>query len=88
MPNYKELVSILNLENVSPAVSAAFDTGCTPGCTVTTCSCTDLGFGPGYWSSTSYATAYYAWSVVLGDGDVEFDLKVASKRVWAVRGGS
>jgi hypothetical protein len=42
LPNIKELLSILNYEVSDPAVSPAFDTDCTPGCTVLTCSCTPL----------------------------------------------
>lgn len=46
VPNCRELESLVNLEQVSPPVSAAFNTDCganssgNPGCTVTTCSCT------------------------------------------------
>jgi hypothetical protein len=35
-----------------PTVDAAFDSNCTPGCTVLTCSCTAVQVT---WSSTSYA---------------------------------
>jgi hypothetical protein len=51
IPNMKELQSIVDYENASPAVSAAFNTGCASGCSVTTCSCT--ASGTVYWSSTS-----------------------------------
>ena len=33
LPNVKELQSIVNYENVIPAVSPAFNTGCEPACT-------------------------------------------------------
>ena len=53
VPNVKELQSIVNFENVSPAVSAEFNTACVAGCTVDECSCTAAAL---YWSSTSYAS--------------------------------
>src|SRR5262249_5481923 len=37
LPNVKELQSIVNYQNVNPAVSAAFNTGCAASCTVTSC---------------------------------------------------
>jgi len=56
VPNVKELQSIVNYGNSFPvlAVSPAFNTNCTAGCTVRTCSCT--GFSHAYWSSTTDAT--------------------------------
>lgn len=86
LPNVKELQSIVNYENVSPAVSPAFNTGCAPGCTVTTCSCTQAYF---YWSSTSFAgSPDGAWSVSFFYGDVNGNFKSDSLFVRAVRGGS
>jgi len=85
VPNYKELVSILNLENVAPAVSPAFNNNCAPGCTVLTCSCTVAYF---YWSSTTYAdTPGGAWDVFFSDGYVDADGKTFSYYVRAVRAG-
>src|SRR5262249_51845535 len=40
IPNLRELESIVNLANFSPAVSSTFNTGCAAACTVLTCSCT------------------------------------------------
>src|SRR5439155_4104024 len=54
MPNVKELESIMNYQNVDPTVSPAFNTNCTSGCTVLTCSCTTSSSG--YWSSTTAAS--------------------------------
>ncbi len=81
----KELVSILNLQNFSPAVSPAFNNNCAPGCTVTICSCTTVG----YWSSTTDASfPPTAWLVFLDDGFVSTGLKSSGKFfVRAVRGG-
>ena len=100
VPNYKELVSILNLQNNLhdgvPAVSPAFNTNCTPGCTVTTCSCTATSNGSGlagqlpyYWSSTTDAgSPDSAWSVDFGLGAVAYWGKAYGFFVRAVRGGS
>ncbi len=86
IPNHKELVSILNLEQWNPAVSSEFNTGCTPGCTVLTCSCTYNFY---YWSSTSYTPfASGAWSVNFNDGFVSnYPKSNYDDYVRAVRGG-
>jgi hypothetical protein len=86
IPNYKELVSILNLENFTPAISPAFNTACAPLCTVTTCSCTQSA---SYWSSTTYQNGPgSAWFVDFYDGEVNNGSKVPNYYVRAVRGGS
>jgi hypothetical protein len=86
LPNQFELYSLLDLGAITPAVSAAFDTACSSGCSNTTCSCTlsDL-----YWSSTTYqdGTAL-AWYVDFANGYVGAESKASSLRVRAVRGGS
>ena len=86
VPNYKELISIVNLEKWNPAVSAAFDTTCMPGCTVTSCSCTHSSE---YWSSSTYASApYLAWSVEFNFANLVPHLKTDDGyHVRAVRGG-
>jgi len=88
VPNYKELVSILNLQNVSPpAVSPAFN-NCSSGCTVLTCSCTSPYY---YWSSTSWAFGpTYAWFVDFfhSGGGVDANGKGNGYAVRGVRGGS
>jgi len=68
IPNVKELQSIVNYQIAypSPTVSSEFNTGCAPGCTVLTCSCTAAH---SYWSSTTYAlNPDYAWVVVFYGG--------------------
>ena len=51
VPNKRELASIQDfVKSVPPLVSAEFNTGCVPDCTVETCSCTGRG---AYSSSTS-----------------------------------
>lgn len=86
MPNRFELESILNLGTTNPAVSAPFHTGCTPGCTVLTCSCT---FSSVYWSSTSAAdAATLAWNVNFLFGSVNRNYVRATDSYYAraVRG--
>jgi hypothetical protein len=86
LPNYKELVSILNLENDAPAVSQAFNNNCSAPCTVLACSCTSP---TPLWSSSSYAPFLEeAWVVDLGDGSVLRGEKTNRFMVRAVRGGS
>ena len=86
LPNVKELQGIINYQNVVPPVSAAFNANCAPGCTVTTCSCTQSG---GYWSSTTYQLGpNSAWSVFFLDGGMNGNDKRDGLSVRAVRGGS
>jgi hypothetical protein len=86
LPNVKELHSILNYENVIPAVSPAFNTGCVAACTVLTCSCTAPATF--YWSSsTSAASTPVAWSVSFAFGFVLRLNDDTNLSVRAVRGG-
>jgi hypothetical protein len=92
LPNRRELESIVNLENTSPAVSAAFNTNCgadssgNAGCMVTACSCTVPDY---YWSSSTDALSpQNAWIVYFGDGNIATPDKTHSYYVRAVRGGS
>jgi hypothetical protein len=87
VPNYKELVSILNLQQTGPATSQTFQdpNPCTTPCTVISCSCT----GERYWSSTTYAPIPdSAYNVSFVDGTVSYDAKMTALSVRAVRGGS
>ena len=71
LPNVRELQSIVNYQNVNPAVSSAsaFNTNCAPGCPATTCSCTASG---DYWSSTSSVSdPWNAWYVGFSYGRVD-----------------
>ncbi len=86
IPNVNELFSLNNWERSTPSAFAAFDTACTPGCTVTTCSCTRAEY---HWSSTtspnspgSARCVGFLWGA--GNGK----LKDSSFHVRAVRGGS
>jgi hypothetical protein len=65
--------SALSCGSGPPCVPAAFNVGCTPGCTVVGCSCT-ASFS--YWSATSSAAAGIfgpaAWGVNFGNGRINF----------------
>ena len=86
IPNIKELLSIVDYERWDPSVDPVFNTGCVPGCTVTTCSCTASEY---YWSSSTFAfspdTAWYVYFIqgaVIPNG-----IKDSVLYVRAVRGG-
>ena len=88
VPNRFELESILDLGTTDPAVSAPFNTGCSPGCTVLTCSCPYSGV---HWTSSSAADAEsIGWGVNFFFGSVNRNYLKATESyfVRAVRGGS
>jgi hypothetical protein len=86
LPNVKELQSIVNYENVLPAVSPAFNNDCAPACTVLTCSCTYPNY---YWSSTTSANYIQnAVAVFFNFGFTFAPFKSENNYVRAVRGGS
>jgi len=85
LPNLNELESLRNLQAVAPATYSQFASGCAPGCTVTTCSCTPSSL---YWTSSTYLDfPSYAWTMNFTDGDVQSNLKTDTASVRAVRGG-
>jgi hypothetical protein len=96
VPNVKELQSIVNYGNFSPAVSAAFNTNCTSPCTVLTCSCTNYNVYccPSYnvyWSSTTYLpglVSTLAFAMNFFNGELPEQDKKYVWSVRAVRGGS
>jgi len=78
LPNIKELQSIVNYENVNPAVSPAFNDCANGSCTAAST----------YWSSTTYALIPAgAWNVNFFDGFVDAIDKAVDFSVRAVRGG-
>jgi len=84
VPNVRELQSIVDYERMAPSVDPVFETGCTPGCTVPGCSCTEPA---PVWTSTSFTTdPNYAWTVDFANGFVGNDLKTALWHGRAVRG--
>ena len=86
----------------NPAVSEAFKTGCTEGCTPTSCSCTadneialEVARPPFYWSSTTDASAPAekafpgnGWGVDFFSGFLGANVKDNSYFIRCVRGGS
>ena len=86
VPNVKELQSIVDYGTFDPAVATAFNTNCSTGCTLTTCSCTQSGL---YWSATTLAASpFFAWGVFFDQGLESFGFKVSNELyVRAVRSG-
>ncbi len=89
LPNLNELQSLLNYGTVGPAVSPAFNVGCTAWCTVSSCSCT-LNYQ--YWSSTSFqngpsSSQGMAWYASFHEGRLIRGSKTQEFGVRAVRGG-
>jgi hypothetical protein len=86
VPNLNELESIRTLSVFDPSVSAAFDTACIGGCTVSICSCTR---SDPYWSSSTNAIApTSAWVVVFNVGTAGARPKEFPLAVRGVRGAS
>ncbi|MGH7790099.1 MAG: DUF1566 domain-containing protein [Candidatus Binatia bacterium] len=84
LPNRNELESLADLGRQNPAIDPIFNTGCSPGCTVTTCSCTSTFLH--YWTSTSnYWHTSTAWLVYFVDGDVNAFDKTTTYFARAVR---
>ena len=82
LPNVKELQSIVNYGNWSPAIGEA-----TVGGSGTGAPFTNTGT-PNYWSSTTYAsTTSYAWYVSFTNGNVLYYAKTNTDYVRPVRGG-
>jgi hypothetical protein len=85
VPNVNELQSLIHYGTVLPAVDVTFHTNCTPGCSVTTGSCTSSTF---HWSSTSSTNnPSDAWVVDFNVGGVSPEFKVTNYSVRAVRDG-
>lgn len=84
LPTLEELQSFVDYtDSSSPTVDAAFDTGCTGSCTITTCSCTAPSR---HWTSTDVASdTLRAWFVDFDQGFVDNDGKDADYAVRAVR---
>src|SRR5713101_2482006 len=69
VPNVKELASIVNYNSV-PSVSQVFNMNCVQGCSVLTCSCTNVSYT---WTSTVYANFNargFFWAIDFGVGNV------------------
>lgn len=84
LPTVTELQTLVNYGAQNPSAHPALNTGCNiPGCTVLTCSCTNLSY---YWTSTSYLNLpTSAWAVGFDSGKVQDVSKGLSGYVRAVR---
>jgi hypothetical protein len=78
------LQSIADYDTVTPAVSSACNNNCVSGCTVLTCSCTQLDAV--YWSSTTFVH-FPAEALGVLDSVVTDLEKTLFAAVRAVRGG-
>ena len=88
VPNSFELMTLLDLGTFNPAISAAFRTGCTPGCTVLTCSCAPASLAD-QWTSTTYAeVTSQALAIRFLNGTIFQNDKTGTMSVRAVRGGT
>ncbi len=86
VPNLAEVQTLSNFAVADPAALVPFDTACTPGCLVTTCSCTPSA---PFWTSTTFvATTELAWADSFTEGSpAPADKTQNSYHVRAVRGG-
>jgi len=85
LPTFYELQTLVNIEKADLPAFAEFDTGCTPGCSVTQCSCTGSDF---YWTSSTWrAVPTYAWVVYFSTGSSSARMKTEGGYARAVRGG-
>jgi len=86
LPTLVELQGLIDYTQFAPAIDPVFYSACTPGCTVTACSCTTLDY---YWSMTSSAElSDNAWNVDFNTGYVSlFEKTLPAFFVRAVRGG-
>jgi hypothetical protein len=85
IPNAKELQSLTHFGRTVPATSAAFNSNCVSGSTVSTGSCTA---GAVYSSSTTWArNTSMIWGVRFQDGYLIAQDKAVGLPVRAVRGG-
>lgn len=89
LPSVTELSSLVDYDSFAPAIDPVFNTGCEPGCTITTCSCTTID---NYWSLTTVADPSVpnsAWYVGFNYGVVNGqDRTLPGFYARAVRGGS
>jgi len=86
LPNVNELQSLVSYGGLNPAINPAFYSSCSPGCTVTTCSCTSSLL---YWTSTTYRDdPTSAWIVDFYLGIVTSSGKFFNEYVRAVRDAS
>jgi hypothetical protein len=87
LPTIHELQTLVNYATYTPAITAyAFNWGCTPGCTVYTCSCMSNSYRT--WSSTVVESdPTRSWTVDFYWGDIKRS-EYNNNSIRAVRGGS
>ena len=86
LPTIEELQGLVVWSAASTTIDPIFKSPCTPGCTVTECSCTQSSF---YWSaSTEQSFPTVAWYVFFGSGHNSVFDKTGDYHVRAVRSGS
>lgn len=87
LPNVNELQTLSNYGQTNPAVGVEFNTACTIGCTVLTCSCSGSN---DYWTSTPIvALPGFVYSIYAGAGFINATPAAGSNiLVRAVRGGA
>lgn len=86
IPNVKELLTLVDYGQREPAVSSAFSSACTPGCSSTTCSCT--GAFDFFRSSTIWpVTTSQIYAVSARDGTHLHEPRDAGFYLRLVRGG-
>lgn len=86
LPNLFELRSLIRFEPPTPYVFPAFNTGCTPACTLTdpdTCSCSTVG-SP-WTSTTSQENTELALLADFGEGSSNYAAKNQTRGARAVR---
>ncbi|MBY0276415.1 DUF1566 domain-containing protein [Candidatus Binatia bacterium] len=85
LANARELQTLIDDGRYRPAIAPAFNTGCTAGCSVPSCSCTKDNY---FWSSTSLnKNPSFAWYVNFFTGERNVTAKSNTAIVRAVRGG-
>jgi hypothetical protein len=87
VPNVNEIQSLVDYDRTTPSISPAFNTGCIPGCTVLTCSCTDP-FAIYWTSTTSQFSGSSAWYQSFDLSFRNSQPKTVAGRVRAVRDAS
>jgi hypothetical protein len=87
LPNLNELESLGDYGRSYPLIAPVFNTSCDPGCSVTTCSCTDATASSFYWSSTTSVVnaGNDAMYMYFSTGQVRSTPKSTSFNVRAVR---
>lgn len=85
IPTLAEEQTLVDLTQAAPSVSAAFNSGCVPSCSVTTCSCTEPFF---HWSLSSDRDPRYAWAEGYDVGESSSFAKSLTAVARGVRGGS